>query len=265
MKYDNTDIHLRYNESRKLPHDTIVLWLNSISAYVSTESIKTIVDLGCGTGRFLGALSNYFPGIVYGVDPSIKMLTKAKETVTSTNVTFAQCSAEYLCFADNSVDLVFLSQVYHHFHNTETAISEIKRILRIDGFVCIRNSTTENLDSCLYIRFFPRAYKDDHELLPTREEIKNLIQGHDLDIIGHHVIHQKFAENCHEYFSKIKLRGLTDLALLPDDEFNGGLKELELYCRENDSGGPVFEEMDLFICKKLRELGSNHHNTFDTS
>jgi len=251
MKYDKTDIHLRYDEARKLPDDTIALWLDTLSKHVSTEIIRTIVDLGCGTGRFLNALTDHFSATVHGVDPSIKMITKAKETVTTTRMTFAQSTAESLCFADDSVDLVFLSQICHHFQNKDKAISEIKRILKTNGFLCIRNSTVENLDTCLYLKFFPRAYKDDHKLLPSRKEIENLLHGHELEIIGHSVIRQKLAENLKECFEKTKLRGMTDLALLPDNEFNEGLKEFALYCRENDSGNPVFEDMDLFVCKKL--------------
>ncbi len=250
MKYDNTDIHLCYDESRKLPDETKALWLDSISKYVRIKSIKRIIDIGCGTGRFLSVLNDCFQGVIYAVDPSIKMITTAKESITTKRVTFVQCTAENLCLIDNSFDLAFLSQVYHHFQDKNKAILEIKRILRIDGFLCIRNSTVENLDSCLYLKFFPGVYEKDQKLLSSRDEMKNLLQSNDLEIVRHEVMHQKFAENYQQYFAKIKLRGLTDLALLSDNEFNQGLKKLELYCTENDSGETVFEEMDLFICRK---------------
>lgn len=250
MKYDNTDIHLCYDKSRRLPEETIALWLDSILKYVPKAIIKTIVDLGCGTGRFVSALYDYFPSIIYGIDPSNKMITKAQESIAATRVIFAQSSAEDLCIIDNSVDLAFLSQVYHHFQDKKKAISEIKRILKTDRYLCIRNSTIENLDTCLYLKFFPGVYEEDHKLLSSRDEIGNLLQGHNFSIVGHSVIRQKFARNYTEYFEKIKLRGMTDLALLPDEVFNNGLEKLEFYCKGNDSGDPVYEEMDLFVCKK---------------
>lgn len=251
MKYDNTDIHLRYNEARKLPDDTITLWLDNILKYVSPETIKTIVDLGCGTGRFLNTLIDHFSATIYGLDPSVKMVSKAKEDINTLRVMFIQSTAEYLCFADDSVDLVFLSQTYHHFQDKNKVISEINRVLRKNAFLCIRNSTIENLDTCLYLKFFPGAYKDNHTLLPSRQEIKNLLRGHDLAMVGHSVIHYKVANNLEGCYEKTKLRAVTDLIVLPDDEFNEGIKKFEKYCEESESREPVFEEMDLFICKKL--------------
>jgi len=45
FKYDKTDIHLCYNESRKLPEETIKLWLETISKYVAIDLINMIIDL----------------------------------------------------------------------------------------------------------------------------------------------------------------------------------------------------------------------------
>jgi ubiquinone/menaquinone biosynthesis C-methylase UbiE len=250
MKYDNTDIHLRYDKARKLPDDTIVLWFDAIIKHVSIENIKTIIDLGCGTGRFIHALMERFSATVYGLDPSVKMLTKAKADIATSRVIFIQSTAEYLCFANDSVDLIFLSQTYHHFQDKDKAISETRRVLRRGGFFCIRNSTIENLDSCLYLKFFPRAYKDNHKLLPSRMDMTSLLNAHKLIIVNHDIINYKVADSDEICYEKTKLRAVTDLALLSDDEFNKGLKRFETYCRENDSVKPVYEEMDLFVCKK---------------
>ena len=72
FKYDQTDIHLRYRQSRRLPQKTMTLWLDTIARYVNQEEIKTIIDLGCGTGRFTKALADHFAAKVYGIDPSSK-------------------------------------------------------------------------------------------------------------------------------------------------------------------------------------------------
>ena len=250
MKYDCTDIHLRYDQGRKLPEDTITLWMDSIVKYVPTTNIDTIVDLGCGTGRFLTALTERFSVMVHGIDPSIKMLTKAQESVAAPMITFTQSSAENLCLGNETVDLIFLSQTYHHFQDRIGALSEIRRVLKTDGFLCIRNSTIENLDTCFYLKFFPRAYKDDHSLLSSRIKMKKLLRESDYYIVNHDVIKQKFAENLMECYHKIECRGGSDLEQLPDREFEDGLRALKLYCMDNDSGEPVVEEMDFFICKK---------------
>jgi hypothetical protein len=59
--------------------------------------------------------------------------------------------------------------------------------------------------------------------------------------------YDKTAENYNQYFEKIKLRGLSDLTAITDDEFNRRLAQLEKYCCEKGKDKPVFEDIDLFI------------------
>ena len=81
--YARTDIHVSYDKSRQLPEETLDLWLDAISQHVSPDAVETIVDLGCGTGRFTNGLSDRFSAKVYGVDPSENMLAAARASITS--------------------------------------------------------------------------------------------------------------------------------------------------------------------------------------
>jgi ubiquinone/menaquinone biosynthesis C-methylase UbiE len=248
MKYDKTEIPSCYAQARKLPDETIELWLSIISKYVPSDSIKTIVDLGCGIGRFSKALAAHFSAQVYGIDPSWKMLKEAKDTIQSSKVTFRHGSAESIPLTDGSADLIFLSQVYHHIDNKKRAFSEITRVLKKDRFLCIRSSTVENLDTVLYLRFFPQVLIRDKEYLPSRREIMDIIDNNGgVRLKGHEIVQQKFASNLKEYYKKIKLRGLSDLASINDEEFHAGLSKLETYCKEHDIPTDVIEDLDFFI------------------
>lgn len=247
MKYDKTDIPPRYAQARKLPKETITLWLSTISKYVPSNSIDTIIDIGCGTGRFTQELAYHFSARVYGIDPSSKMLKEAIENVISTKVKFLQGSTEHIPLNDDFSDLVFLSQVYHHIQDRSRAFSEFKRILKKKGILCIRNSTTENLDTILYLRFFPQALKMDFDYLPSRKEVINLLCINGFKVKGHEIVRQKFADNLTEYFNKVKSRALSDLVNLADCDFNYGLSKLETYCEEHDTEAGLYEDMDLFI------------------
>lgn len=247
FNYDKTDIHLRYKQSRQLPEKTMTLWLNSISQYVSGDSVKTIIDVGCGTGRFSKALAEHFSAKVYGLDPSGKMLTIAKNNLTSPTVEFMQGSAENIPLGDKVADMLFLSQVYHHIHNKDNAAREFKRVLKRDGFLCIRNSTTGSLDCYIYLRFFPSARKIDLAKLPSREGLKKFLHSHGFKLCTHTIVKQVFAENFDEYFRKISLRALSDLEAITDEEFKEGLTRLKKYCQERKPQEPIFEDIDLFI------------------
>lgn len=248
MKYDATDIPELYNKARRLPEETITLWLNRIAYYTGDRPLKFIVDLGCGTGRFSMPLHDCFKSIVFGIDPSRKMLNKATDTE---GVALIQACAEQVPLTNHAVDMVFCSQVFHHLRDEHAALDEIRRTLTPDGIFCIRNSTVENLDSILHLKFFPRAYKDDHTLLPKRHEVLTLIPQHGFVLKGHEIVHQLFAHSRHELIDKIRMRGLSDLAIIPDREFTEGLTALETYCLRDGTDTPVYEDMDLFVFQRV--------------
>lgn len=251
MKYDKTDIPPRYAQARKLPKETIALWLSTITKYVHQNAIATIIDIGCGTGRFTKELADHFSAQVYGIDPSSKMLKEAIENAISTKVKFLQGSTEHIPLNDDFSDLVFLSQVYHHIEDKKRAFSEIKRVLKTGKFFCIRTSTIENLNTILYLRFFPAALKKDMEFLSSKNDIIDTVHTSGFKLKGHEIVRQKFANNLEEYYEKIKLRGLSDLASITDEEFHDGLAKLEIYCNEQDTETDVIEELDFFIYTKV--------------
>jgi len=248
MKYDATDIPDTYDRARRLPEETITLWIDSILRHIQGTSLKTIVDLGCGTGRFTIPLYDRFKSTLVGIDPSWKMLEKAR--ATSGRIRLIQGSAEHVPLKDGAIDMVYCSQVYHHMQDKHAALDEIHRILQPNGFLCIRNSTIENLDSLLHLKFFPRAYKDDHTLLPLRQEVFDLAADIGFLLKGHEILRQKFAHTRTELIDKIRLRGLSDLAAIPDSEFKEGLQALEAYCTKAGSDIPVYEDMDLFVFRR---------------
>jgi ubiquinone/menaquinone biosynthesis C-methylase UbiE len=247
FQYDSSDIHLSYDESRKLPVETIQLWLEAIGRRLAKDSIKIIVDLGCGTGRFSLPLAEYFSAQLIGIDPSTKMLGTARESISSASIEFVQGAAEEIPLPDGYADLLFLSMVFHHIQNKERAFREFARVLKPDGFLCMRTSTKEALNSYIWMRYFPRAQQIELERIPSRNHILEILQIHEFKLCAHDILYQYYAKNLSEYFDKLSLRGISSLQMIPDDEFKQGLRNFEQYCRENDKGEPIFEEIDLFL------------------
>ena len=93
FQYDQSDIHSHYDESRKLPPETVRLWLEAIGRHVPKDAMQTILDLGCGTGRFIKPLSEYFSAQVIGIDSSIKMLDTARASNSSPLIKFIRGAA----------------------------------------------------------------------------------------------------------------------------------------------------------------------------
>ena len=247
FNYDQTDIHLNYDTARKLPGETLKLWMDTISKYVHRDSIKIIVDLGCGTARFTAALSSHFSARVYGIEPSRNMLMEAKKSIASPLIEFVQGSAEEIPLGNGVADLIFLSMVYHHIQEKTRAVCEFKRILNKEGMLCIRTSTSDGMDSYLWVRFFPDARQIELARAPSRKGIIAFLRSKGFELHKHAIVPQLFTENYQHYFQKISLRGLSSLKVITDEQFQDGLRNLEKYCIERESEEAIYEDTDLFI------------------
>jgi len=122
--------------------------------------------------------------------------------------------------------------------------------LKPGGFLCIRTATVETLDSCLYLRFFPRAREIANKRMPSREGLKAFFRQHRFALQAHTVVNQCYSDNLEEYVDKASLRGTSDLIAITDDEFDTGLRALKEYCAAQNSAQPVFEDIHLFIYRK---------------
>lgn len=84
---------------------------------IELDSHSKILDVGGGTG----AATDFFPGEKTVLDPSEKLLIKAKgEKVLGV--------AERLPFEDNSFELVISLSAIHHFDDAQLAIKEMLRV-----------------------------------------------------------------------------------------------------------------------------------------
>ena len=171
MDYDRSDIAATYDAARALTPARHQIWQRMLSVHVDRTAISLAVDLGCGTGRFSGMLAAELSAWVIGFDPSAKMLDHARRKPATGLVVFGRAAAEALPLPSGCVDLVFMSQIYHHLPDPAAAARESRRVLRPGGYVCIRTGTREN-DVVAPI-FFPsvRAMLDAD--LPSGDEIKS--------------------------------------------------------------------------------------------
>ena len=71
MDYDSTDIPAGYDRGRDHGPEFLQLWMDLVASRVGKQRLNTILDLGCGTGRFSEALAAHFDAEVVGLDPPI--------------------------------------------------------------------------------------------------------------------------------------------------------------------------------------------------
>ncbi len=93
---------------------------------ISSES--KILEVGCGTGNYIGAIGSMAKGKFFGLDPSPAMLEKAREK--SAFVSWLQGSAEAMPYPPGSFDFIFSVDVIHHVRDRQAFFKGAFRILK---------------------------------------------------------------------------------------------------------------------------------------
>jgi ubiquinone/menaquinone biosynthesis C-methylase UbiE len=173
MDYDATDITSTYDRGRDHGPAFLDLWMNVVSSHVRDRPIKTILDLGCGTGRFSEALAIRFDAEVIGIDPSEKMLAQARTKPSDARIRYEPGRAESIPLPDNSIDLIFMSMIFHHFDSPALPARECRRVLPVEneyregGTAFLRAGTRERISSYPYVEFFPESRPILEDVLST--------------------------------------------------------------------------------------------------
>jgi ubiquinone/menaquinone biosynthesis C-methylase UbiE len=249
MDYDATDIPVAYDRGRDHGPEVLDLWMNVVSSHLEGQRIRTILDLGCGTGRFSEALAIRFDAEVIGVDPSKKMLEQARRKVSDARVRYELGHGESIPLPDDSVDLIFMSMVFHHFDNPRAAAGECHRVLRTGGTVFLRAGTRERIASYPYVDFFPESVRVLEGCLSTSAFTREVFESAGFRTVASEVVTQEIAPSHAAYAEKLAVGADSVLASLSEGEFAAGMQALRSHAaRVADQ--PVFEPIDVFVFRK---------------
>jgi SAM-dependent methyltransferase len=246
LNYDQSNIPAGYDRARGHGPEFLDLWMRVIESRIGGKSVGTILDLGCGTGRFSESLANRFGACVVGVDPSEKMLVQARRKPRGSVVYYQRGAAEAIPLVNRSVDMIFMSMSFHHFRDPEAAARECRRVLRVDGTIVVRTGTREQIPSYPYVPFFPSTRRTLEDLLPDRARLRAVFEKAGFLCVASQVVVQTIAQTWEAYADKLAAGGDSVLARLAETELSSGLDAV----RRHDPGGQaraVVEPIDVFF------------------
>lgn len=104
-----------------------------------------ILDLGTGTAQIPVRLFESLPGCggICACDLSMEMLKLAERNIASaraqSRITAHYCDAKNLPFGNRSFDVVMSNSIVHHIPDPLTVFREMRRVIRTDGIVFVRD------------------------------------------------------------------------------------------------------------------------------
>jgi ubiquinone/menaquinone biosynthesis C-methylase UbiE len=141
------------------------------------SSYPVVLDVGCGQGKSFRPLIEHFsPQRLIGLDAEAKCLryaaAEAKKEATPIELLHGDTAA--LGLADESVDLVFCHQTFHHLTRQEESLAEFHRVLKPGGLLLFAESTRAYIHSWI-IRLF---FRHPMHLQWSAEEYLAMVRAH---------------------------------------------------------------------------------------
>jgi ubiquinone/menaquinone biosynthesis C-methylase UbiE len=129
-----------YDDMHVSEHDEHGLALHLLAALVEFHGVRSILDIGSGTGRAMLFLKRRCPGLrVAGVEPSVAL----REVAYAKGVPrddLADGDACALGFSDGAFDVVCEFGVLHHIRDDLQAVCEMARVARTGVFISDSNN-----------------------------------------------------------------------------------------------------------------------------
>lgn len=137
---------------------------------------STVVDFGSGVGYMLPHLSQAVgpSGKVIAVDIFEDFLTQARQTAAKhglTNVQFVLATDKDAHLAEESADLIFVLDAYHHFDYPEQTLASMRKALRPGGRLAI-------------VDFYKNGFRDPNHIRADRDEVIREVEAGGFKLIS---------------------------------------------------------------------------------
>jgi ubiquinone/menaquinone biosynthesis C-methylase UbiE len=184
---------------------------------------RRVLDVGCGTGRFVSELARVAK--VWGVDASPGMLEVAKSRVPR-SVRLKEARAEQLPFRDAWFERVTYWLVIHLL-DRPAAFREARRVLAPKGRVCIVSFDELHFTNYWANRWFPRIQEFDRATFPTAAELE--LELAEAGFASVRLLRIDRHERIDRETALVKLRGkhVSTYDRLDPEEYEAGLRRAE--------------------------------------
>ena len=143
-----------------------------------------VLDVGCGNGSLIHAISKKADIQAHGVDISPKMIEECKARYDG--IYFEVSNGEILNFEDESLDAVTICCVLHHLDNPQSFMREAHRLLKQGGILLIGEPKFPLIIRKLFDWIISPLMKAGDNKLFSHKRLKRLIIDGGFEIVEIH-------------------------------------------------------------------------------
>jgi ubiquinone/menaquinone biosynthesis C-methylase UbiE len=183
---------------------------------------RRVLDVGCGTGKFVAALSERAK--VWGVDASPEMLEVAR--ARTPRVRFKQASADALPFKDGWFERVTMWLVVH-LVDRPRVFDELRRVLAGNGRLAVASFDPSYFGIFWFRDYFPSMEEIDRERFPTKADFEHELPAAGFGAPSFTHLSQTATVSREKALERIRGKHIATFDLIPDDEYEAGLARAE--------------------------------------
>jgi len=154
--------------------------IQTMSEYVDLRPEDTLLDVGGNTGKITEAYSGNCKEVVV-LDPKRSIVKYGRSH--RPHIKFIEGSAENIPLPDNYFDKVVASASFHHFSNQESALEEMKRVLKPDRGKLIILEIDPNSSRGKRLKFFETLFHTGAKLYAP-SQLRKKAEEHDLRVLS---------------------------------------------------------------------------------
>ncbi len=184
-----------------------------------------ILDFGCGTGNYLNSLQMALACRCCGVEPSEGMKAIAERKNKSLDIRLGDHND--VPFDEGIFDFAFMTNVIHHVPDLFSMFSELRRVLKPDGLVCVVTESHEQINNRFYNRYFPSLASNEKQRYPhIRRIVEAAIQIGVTHVDTEVLLTSSPAIVTESFVRNVEERNYSMFRLLDSREFAEGLKKV---------------------------------------
>jgi SAM-dependent methyltransferase len=222
---------------------------------------QTILEVGCGTGRWLVGLENHLDTIqLYGIDFSFGMLEQAQKQNFPNRL--IQGKASQLALKADTFDLIFCVNALHHFRDPSKFIGEAWKCLHPQGKLAIIGQVPQDRRNRWYVyAYFEGVYEKDLERFPTWGNVMDWMVSAGYERIEWHPLHwiiddKQGRQVLDDPF--LQKHAVSQLAILTESEYAAGIEKIKLVLKLADENKetmifPARLRLDILVGTKPQE------------